>query len=64
LKEESASKDRVLEALNSMKKKQPSREVIKNTGLGLILNNMRNHEDEEIKTLASAIYRQVRSIII
>jgi len=37
--------------------------VVKNTGLGLILNKYRNHDDEEIKAAASAVYRQWKQFL-
>ena len=46
-------------ALESLGKKHPGRDVIKKTGLGLILNDYRKHNDENVKEAASKVYRKV-----
>ena len=59
LSESSPSKERVLEALKSLGTKTPSREILRKTNLGLVLNDFRKNDDAEISELASKTYRKV-----
>ena len=60
LAEENPSKERVIEALTSLKSKIPSRKIVQQTGLGHLLNKYRKENpDEDIKKAASETYRKV-----
>lgn len=60
LTEDNPSKERVMEALKSLGSKTPSRDILKKTNLGLIINTFRTNDDSEIAELAKKTYRKVR----
>ena len=59
LTEDNPSKERVMEALKSLGSKTPSRDILKKTNLGLIINTFRTNDDSEIAELAKKTYRKV-----
>ena len=62
LTEDNPSKERVMEALKSLGSKTPSRDILKKTNLGLIINTFRTNDDSEIAELAKKTYRKVRQL--
>ena len=59
LTEDSPSKERLLDAFKSLGAKTPSRDILKKTNLGLIINKFREHDDAEVAELAKKTYRKV-----
>ena len=63
LEDETSEVERIKEAIDSLGQKTPSREIIRKTGLGLILNDLRSHDDADIQQKAKHVYKKWKSFL-
>lgn len=63
LEDETSEVERIKEAIDSLGAKTPSREIIRKTGLGHILNDLRGHEDAEVQEKAKNVYKKWKSFL-
>ncbi|XP_043941419.1 transcription elongation factor A N-terminal and central domain-containing protein 2 [Protopterus annectens] len=57
------TKQNLIEALQLLKKKIPSQEVLRSTKIGHAVNKMRKHSDTEVAALAKEVFKQWKTFI-